>query len=380
MNRRNFLLQFGLGIAALPVLSRAARADSGSAPGPLAIGATWRGSSTDTRFRAGVLVADPGRRTLGIRWSVELPTRAHGLLAERDGGLLVVAVRPGRWLLRIDPEGRVVRQHLLDEAAGDRRFNGHVVASADGRRLYTTETDTGTGAGWVTMRDAQSFARLAQWSTHGIEPHDIVVDTDGHLVVANGGILRTAQDGKRDLDRMDSSLVRIHADTGELLGQWRVPDARLSLRHLAWSRPAGEGGALLGVAMQAEHEDPTRRAEAPVLAVWDGRDLAVPSYAVDAAGYAGDIAPAAQGGFVISSNSVGRALLWQRDVPGRLALIAELQQAYALCRWPDAVQPGGVCIAAARGLGLWHPALPAMLLPWPEPMVLDNHWIAMTGA
>jgi len=373
MNRRDFLARVGVGLTVLPAVSRAATTDPGAAADRLRIGATWRGSSTDSRYRAGVLVADRERGALRIGWSVELPARAHGLLAERDGGLLVVAVRPGRWLLRIDPQGQVVRNFQLDDAAGSRRFNGHVVASPDGTRLYTTETDAATGAGWIT------FTRLAEWPTHGIEPHDIVVDREGQLVVANGGILRTPDDRKRDLDRMDSSLVRLHAETGEVLGQWRAPDPRLSLRHLAWSPAGGDAAALLGIAMQAEHDDPARRAEAPVLAVWDGRELRVPSYAVDGAGYAGDIAPAVQGGFVVSNNAAGRALLWQPGVPARLTPVAELQQAYALCRWPDPQQPGGVLIAAARGLGLWHPVRPAALLPWPEAMVLDNHWVAMSA-
>ncbi len=376
MDRRDFLTRLGFSLAVLPTAARAV----GAATWRPRIGASWRGTEADSRYRAGVLRADPDRGVVEILGSAELPGRAHGLLAERDGSLLVVAVRPGQWLLRLDPQGRVARQLVLDETAGDRRFNGHVVASADGTRLYSTETDIASGAGWITVRDAGSFERLAEWPTHGIEPHDVLIDAEGHLLVANGGILRAAEDRKRDLDRMDSSLVRLHGLRGERLGQWRVADQRLSLRHMAWSAAPGATGARLGIAMQAEHDEPARRAEAPVLAVWENGALTIPSYAIDAEGYAGDIAPAGQGGFVVSSNTLGRVLLWRPEAAARLAPIAQLQQAYALCRWSDPEEPGGVLIAATRGIGLWHPRRAAALLPWPEPMALDNHWVSMDAA
>ncbi|MCC7463738.1 MAG: DUF1513 domain-containing protein [Gammaproteobacteria bacterium] len=379
MDRRDFLTRFGLGLAVLPALARETLAAPAGAAGEILIGASWRAPASGS-YRAGLLAADPDRSALAIRWSAELPGRAHGLLAGRDGSLLAVAVRPGNWLLRLDAGGRIERQLLLDDATGHRRLNGHVAASADGTRLYTTETDRADDAGWITVRDAASLEPLAEWPTHGYEPHDVVVDAEGHLYVANGGILRAAEDRKRDLDRMDASLVRLHGTSGERLGQWRLSDPRLSLRHMAWSRAAGSTPAQLGIAMQAEHDDPRQRAEAPVLALWDGAALTVPTHAIDAEGYAGDIAPAAEGGFVVSNNSVGRVLLWRPQLPGRLAPIAELQQAYALAGWSDAQQPGGVLISAARGVGFWHPQRSAALLPWPEPMLPDNHWVPMHAA
>jgi hypothetical protein len=377
MNRRHFLSGLAGGLVVAPLAPWTADARNGATLPPVLIGATWRGPATDSEYRMGMLVVDWERRALDVRWSVALPTRAHGLLAESDGSLLAVAVRPGRWLLRVDPDGRVARRFMIDDEAGGRRFNGHVVASPDGAWLYATETDVASGAGWITARDCATFAKVAEWPSEGIEPHDLVVDGHGHLVVANGGILRTAEDRKRDLDRMDSSLVRLDGRSGEVLGHWRVPDRRLSLRHLAWSPQPDSDQRLLGIAMQAEHDDPARRAEAPALAIWDGQTVSIPSYAVDADGYAGDIAAAADGGFVISSHEVDRALWWRPRSPGRFTLIAELQRAYALSPWSTPGKSGGVIIAAARGMGLWHPAWPPATLPWPEPMVLDNHWVAM---
>jgi hypothetical protein len=66
---------------------------------------------------------------------------------------------------------------------------------------------------------------------------------------------------------------------------------------------------------------------------------------------------------------------WRHDRPSELTLVARLQEACALAASPG--QPGGVVISAARGIGRWHPAMPAAMLPWPEPMAVDNHWIAL---
>ena len=49
--------------------------------------------------------------------------------------------------------------------------------------------------------------------------------------------------------------------------------------------------------------------------------------------------------------------------------------AYALAGWHGPGRGGGVLVAAAPGLGRWHPDAPPALLPWPQPMVLDNHWV-----
>jgi hypothetical protein len=44
---------------------------------------------------------------------------------------------------------------------------------------------------------------------------------------------------------------------------------------------------------------------APILAVLKGDELSIPTRISDGAGYAGDIAPAYNGGFALSSNQVG---------------------------------------------------------------------------
>jgi len=174
---------------------------------------------------------------------------------------------------------------------------------------------------------------------------------------------------------MESSIARLDTTSGRLQGQWQLKDPRLSLRHMAWSRSM-EGRPLLGIGLQAEHDDAARRSEAPVLALWDGASLSIPTHAADADGYAGDICAAPVGGFVLSSNRTNSALWWRPDQPGRLSLIAKLTEAYALGGHGGAA-PDGVLISSARGAALWHPARSPTLLAWPTAMLMENHWLPL---
>ena len=161
----------------------------------------------------------------------------------------------------------------MDSEPEGRTLDGHLCASSRGEWLYTTETDPMSGQGWVAVREWRSLRKVAQWRTHGVEPHQLLLDESGALMVANGGIFRAQGDKKRDLHLMDSSLVRLDPVTGERLGQWRLKDSRLGMRHLAWSHPQGEPGTprqgkhLLGIALQNEHDDLMQRRSSPVLAV-----------------------------------------------------------------------------------------------------------------
>jgi uncharacterized protein len=275
----------------------------------------------------------------------------------------------------VDADGRVVqRRDLEDDEGGRFTLDGHVHPGPGGEWLYTTETERAHGEGWIGVRDARTLAKVAQWRTHGRDPHQLLVDVDGALLVANGGIPRTADGKKRDLDQMRSSLVRLHPERDELLGQWRLDDARLSLRHMAWNNASGLERRL-GVALQAEHDDLNRRRNAPVLALWDGQSLSIPSRDARCAGYAGDIAAGPGGGFILSGQRVGRGAMWHPDAPEALFTIAELTE---LCALAEAGEPGGgVLIGAARGLASWHPSRPPAMFAWPRPMTPDNHWVVL---
>lgn len=376
ITRRRALQAMAASIAATALPGHVRAAPGGTRA---VVGAAWRGPRADDPNFAGTLVADWEARSLAFGYKIPLPSRPHGLMAEADGGLLVCSARPGTWMLRCDGEGKVVQRIDL-QAEGDCRLGGHVIASADGERLYTTETDFASGRGKVGVRDRRTLAKIAEWDTHGLDPHQLLLDGQGHLFVANGGIPRTLQDRKFDIHRMDASLVRIDTSNGQLRGKWKVDDSRLSLRHMAWSRPPQDPDALLGIAMQAEHDLEADRRHAPILAVFDGRGLSIPTRENDGIGYAGDIGPALQDGFALTSHQADVANLWHPGMPEKMRPIVQLKAPYAITGWHGPQDGGGVLIATAYGLGRWHPSATPNLLAWPAPMALDNHWILIQEA
>ncbi|WP_010463561.1 DUF1513 domain-containing protein [Acidovorax radicis] len=331
-------------------------------------------------FHIGVLSTQEGAgQAMQIHAALEVPTRAHGLCVLPDGSVVATARRPGDWLVRWQPGNHSKAQWLWQD--GERSFNGHVLASADGQRLHTTETDTETGASLIVLRDARTFAKLAEWPTHGIDAHELVWDTrggNGHghnptLIVANGGVPTAPETGrvKRDLGTMDSSIVRLDTRTGRLLGQWRLPDPRLSLRHLAWS----PDGTTLGIALQAEHDDPAAKDAAPVLALFDGtalRVVAAPEHITQSIhGYGGSMAATPAGWAVSCPRAHGIATF---------SLQGE---------WQGLVPLPEVCPLAVRGGALWAGGLAASLqdaqaaasVMHPHGQTLqgarlDNHWVA----
>lgn len=356
--------------------------DPGALPPAVTLAAAWRSSAGVTGDFVGLLSVDWTAGRVEVKAAVPVPGRAHGLLVEPGGGFVAVASRPGQWLLRCDAQGQVVRWHRIDSEPEGRTLAGHVCASLDGEWLYTTETNPLSGQGWVGVRERRSLRKVTEWRTHGVEPHQLLLDATGALMVANGGILRSEGDKKRDLHLMDSSLVRLSPATGERLRQWRLKDPRLSMRHLAWSDPGrgvdgqGQGRRLLGIGLQAEHDDLPQRRAAPVLAVWDGEQLLTPT-SVPAGGYSGDIVAGPEGGFVLSCQRSNMAVQWRPAAPTELIAVAQLQEVCALAPWPSAQQPDGVLMAAARGMGRWHPVMAPGYLNWPAAMALDNHWAAV---
>ncbi|MGH8807920.1 MAG: DUF1513 domain-containing protein, partial [Noviherbaspirillum sp.] len=176
-----------------------------------------------------------------------IPMRGHGLLVDpnRPGEALIIARRPGTLAVKIDlRRGILLRQWQSGE---DRHFFGHACYSRDGRTLFVTANDIEAGQGLVSVRDADDFRVLAEYRTHGIGPHELLLMPDGvTLAVANGGIQTLPETGRVKLNRgrIDSSLVYLDSRDGRLLGKYVVPATQLSLRHLAVT-PEGRLAAAL---------------------------------------------------------------------------------------------------------------------------------------
>lgn len=384
MDKREFLrcLSAGLATAILPA---AALAAAGGRPARLI--ATWRstlqigpqgaalGAAVQPTDYVGLLAPDWDAGRVDIVQALAVPDRVHGLLDDGERGFIAVAFRPGAWLLRVDADGQVARRVAMADE-GVRTLDGHAVFDPAGRWLITTETDPRDDSGWISLRDRDTLKKEAEWRTQGVEPHQACFDPHGKLVVAHGGIRRAANDRKRDLDRMDSSLSRLDVASGELLGQWRLHDPRLSLRHLALGHAqAPNGMPLIGIAIEAEHDDPAKRKAAPVLAVWDGAELATPSHVPVARGYSSDIVAGPGGGFYLNGEFAHNVLLWHPARPAELTVVAELERSRSLAPWASG-QGDGVLIGARKGIGRWHPSQPPKFMRWPFDMSVDIHWTA----
>jgi uncharacterized protein len=326
------------------------------------LAAAW--DDAQGRHFAGVLQAHAGT-PLRVQHAIELPTRAHGLTPAPDGSLLVFARRPGEWLLRWQPGQETTRPPRWQWTDAERRYSGHGVIS-DGR-LYTTEADLDSGAGRVRVRDARSLAVIDDWPSHGIDAHQLMIDADGSLLVANGGVPTAAETGRVKLrrDSMDPSLARLSMQSGHLLGQWRLDDRRLSIRHLA-----RHAGGTIGIALQAEHDDAADRDAAPLLALFDGRTLRCVPQPQALAGYAGDIAATA-GGFALAATRAGGIARWAAD--GRWQALTPLAEACPLAMNDDELWAGGRT-AVLQGAESAVPAAHTVAA-----LRLDNHWIAWPG-
>lgn len=373
LQRRQWLALAAAGASAWikPALAAAA-----AAPPLLQLAAAWEATHG---YQVGVLAYRGD--ALQVSAALDVPTRAHGVWAERGGTLLAVARRPGDWLLRWRPEGEGGAKAIAWAwAEPDRAFNGHVIAGLGGKTLYTTETNLETGQGLVGLRDAATLEKIGEWPTHGMDPHELLLDGDGSLVVANGGIPALPETGrlKIHMDRMDASLVRLDTRSGAPLGQWRLADKRLSLRHMTWGRAPAGGPRVLGIALQAEHDDAAAKTAAPVLALFDGRQLQTCTADVGhvLAGYGGDIAWAA-GGFAVGCPRANGVAVWQAD--GRWTGFFPLQEACAVASASTAGEAdttlwaGGRLAALARD-GAGRTASPAL-----KNVRLDNHWAPMAG-
>lgn len=343
LSRRQFVLQGGaLALSfAVPWSCKAA-----TNSGPPSLLAAWQ--LPTGAYQAGVLTPD-----FVIEQAVNLPTRPHGLMHLHGHEYLVVARRPGDWLLRLNIQTGGTARLWQEE---DRHLNGH--SALHGDLLFTTETDVLTGQGLLGVRHSKTFERIDVWPTLGHDPHEMLVLPGGllgleepFLLVANGGIQTHADMGRAQLNplSMDSSVVAMSPQTGKVLKQWTLPDSRLSLRHMAL-HPSG----VVGIAMQAHHAQKADQGAAPVLALLDESGLRPVVESMDVKGYAGDIAATSEG-FVVSCTKNDSVA--QFDVKGKLLSTGHAKAA---------------CALAAKGNQVWlgHQA--------GEPgkgLTLDNHWL-----
>jgi hypothetical protein len=182
------------------------------------------------QYVGGVTLSD------GVVFGARVPMRAHGCAIDPRNARRAVffARRPGTQAFELALDGMQVR--TLFETGPGRHLSGHGVFSRDGTLLYTPEHDYEHMRGVIAVRESERFSIVHEFDSGGIDPHEVVLlDAGRTLVVANGGIMTHPRSYRRklNLDTMDPSLCLLRADAGEHFAQWRLPDHRLSIRHLA---------------------------------------------------------------------------------------------------------------------------------------------------
>jgi hypothetical protein len=173
----------------------------------------------------------------GTEINILLPQRGHGVCTTTDGNhAAVFARRPGDYVWVIDLNTQQVSHKI--NAISQRHFYGHGVFTNDGSMLLCSENSYEDGKGVIGVYDVHNdFARVGEFESFGIGPHEIKLLSDGKtLVVANGGI-QTHPDMPRvklNLETMRANLAYIDIASGRLLHKHEL-DAnlhQLSIRHI----------------------------------------------------------------------------------------------------------------------------------------------------
>ncbi|NSX55978.1 DUF1513 domain-containing protein [Parasulfitobacter algicola] len=189
---------------------------------------------------------------LDVRFQIPLPTRGHAAAAHPSQPEAVAfARRPGTFAIIIDCITGVEKARI-DSPMG-RHFYGHGTFSSDGSLLFTTENDYEAGRGLIGVWDAQNgFARIDEWDSGGVGPHDIkrLPGTD-MLVVANGGIYTHPETGRTKLNipTMAPNLAYIEDGTVAEIASLPADMHKNSIRHLA---VGPEGQVAFGMQWQGD--------------------------------------------------------------------------------------------------------------------------------
>lgn len=318
----------------------------------------------------GLAALDEGGR---IVWSASTPARGHTVEVSPDGRLCALIDRkPGAAITLCAPgDGATLRKIVAPDGW---HFGGHAVFDAGGTRLYATESRDADQAGRIAVFDLPEGNRIGEFSSGGIEPHELVWTVpDRVLAIGNGGLVdRLATEGEAD-----SNLTFIDADTATLQFDLRLDEdlASLSIRHLA---RAADGAIVFGM----QDQDPATdwRPLVGVVAEGDTQLLEMPrTELIKLRGYCGSVAIDRFGTIAAATSPHGGvAALW--NVPERRYLgSVELRDG---CGIAAAQEPGQFVFTSGAGTRVLIDAahrVSARILEQPTDglPLWDNHLTAM---
>ncbi|WP_299364988.1 DUF1513 domain-containing protein [uncultured Paracoccus sp.] len=302
-------------------------------------------------------------------FALSLPGRGHAAAAHPSRPEAVAfARRPGSFALVLDcAAGREVARLIPPNG---RQFNGHGVFDAKGDLLMTSEVVAESSEGRVGLWAVdEGYARIGEWSTGGIGPHDMERLADGTLVVANGGIVTDPQDrSKLNLGAMRPSLTYLSASgvVEEVVTLGPELSAN-SIRHLAL---LPRGGVAFAMQWEGDPAEPVpllglhRRGAAPILCE------APLAEAFAMQGYAGSVA-AAGGRIAITSPQGGAIMVFDEGGSHRAT-----HRRADVCGVAPAA--GGLLLTDGLG-GIAHLTSQGLRVTRTAPLAWDNHLVALTG-
>ena len=299
VDRRHFLKAAGAGFLA-GLAPRAALA-------AVSADAVFATAFVDREGRYGIAVLSERGEVLH---RLDLPDRGHDVTFDPVSKRSVAfARRPGTFAVVFDHVGRT--ELVAIASSPGRHFFGHGLFSPDGRLLYATENDFEAAAGMIGIYDAtDGFARIGEFPTHGMDPHELLLMPDGRtLAIANGGIETHPDFGRAKLNiaTMEPSLAFIDRETGDLVEKHRLaPDLhKLSIRHMAIDR---EGKIWFG----CQYEGPALDQPLLVGTARPGEDIALvgmpPDVLAGFRNYVGSVAANADSGTVAVTSPQGNQL------------------------------------------------------------------------
>ncbi|GGY48487.1 hypothetical protein GCM10011297_21810 [Bacterioplanes sanyensis] len=244
IHRRQFLQ---LSCAAMAMSVAAASGVALAPRGQRLLVSGYRDQATETQF--GILVVDTEGQ---IKADFRVPERVHiADLYPSEPSVLVNSRAPGAPLRRYDFAGQL-QAHL--PVPKDMHLEGHAVFSHNGQVLYASASDYRRGEGRLLVIDAQRLTLLDIWTTHGVGPHELVMQGDD-VYLANTGVRTHPDSGRKalNIDSMHSELVKLDGSTGKLLQRWASPKQALSARHLD---VLADGRVLVGCQYQRKDARP----------------------------------------------------------------------------------------------------------------------------
>lgn len=316
------------------------RARSLDLPGAVPAHLLACGDIRDGKASFAAMAVDAAGRTL---WRRDLDCRAHDVIADPARRICaIVGRKPGPRALICDLVTGDLLQSL--DPLPNCTFDGHGVFSADGRLLYTTQSEGKAQIGHVAVYGLADGKILHSYSSHGIEPHELLWSSDGaSLIVGNGGIL-----DRNSTEAIQSSLVWLDAGTGALQAKIVLDEdfETLSLRHLARLQ---DGRVVCGV----QDQDPATDLRPLVVIADPAGALQFLEMPADIhrrlAGYIGSVALDPDGRFICATSPRGGlAAFWSAE-DGRYLDAIDLPDT---CGVAGGAEAGGFLLSSGHGARL----------------------------